>query len=256
LLVKGPLGWRTVYFVGAVPLVLLAFARRSMRETRRFEELTREREASPERARDDGLFAIWRGPRRVRVVQVALVWALCYVCTQNTVTFWKEFAMAERGLTDGDVGLAVSIAAVGSLPLAFLAGKLLDRIGRKPGAAIIFVAASLGTLGAYTLSSRAPLTASLILAIFGATAVLTVLNAFTAELFPTEERASAFAWCNNLLGRVGYVLSPMVVGWAAGRLGWSVAVGGTALFPIAALALVYAWFPETRGKDLEAIAER
>jgi putative MFS transporter len=86
--------------------------------------------------------------------------------------------------------------------------------------------------------------------------VLTVLNAFTAELFPTEERASAFAWCNNLLGRIGYVLSPMAVGWAAGQFGWSVAVGGTALFPIAALALVYAWFPETRGKDLEAIAER
>ncbi len=252
LLVKSPFGWRTVYFVGAVPLVLLAFARRSMRETKRFEALSKTEDAT----KDRGLFSLVKGPRLPLVLRVALVWALCYACTQNAVTFWKEFAMADRGLTEGDVGLSVTIAAVGSLPLAFLAGKLIDRIGRKPGAVIIFGTASLGTAGAYLLHGHALLTLSLVLAIFGATAVLTVLNAFTAELFPTAERASAFAWCNNLLGRIGYVLSPMIVGWAAGHWGWSLAVSATALLPLVALALVYAWFPETRGRDLDAIEVR
>ena len=34
------LGWRGVYFVGAIPLLLMAVARRSLRETRRFTELS------------------------------------------------------------------------------------------------------------------------------------------------------------------------------------------------------------------------
>jgi MFS transporter, putative metabolite:H+ symporter len=248
LLLKLPTGWRTVYFVGAVPLVLLAFARRTMRETKRFEE----RAAKAEPAH--GFFDILKGPHRKRVLLVALVWALTYVCTQNAITFWKEFAVAERAMTDGDVGLAITIAAVGSLPLVFLSGKLLDKIGRRKGSVIIFLATSAGTVGAYTLASQIPLTIALVVAIFGTTAVLQVLNAFTAELFPTEHRADAFAWSNNLLGRIGYVLSPYAVGVFAERAGWGIAVSSTAIFPLIALVLILAFFPETKGKELEETA--
>ncbi|MBL8742030.1 MAG: MFS transporter [Myxococcales bacterium] len=248
LLLKLPTGWRTVYFVGAIPLMLLAFARRTMRETKRFEA----RAASAETAH--GFFDILKGPHRRRVLLVALVWALTYVCTQNAVTFWKEFAVAERAMTDGDVGLAITIAAVGSLPLVFLSGKLIDKIGRRGGSVVIFLATSAGTVGAYTLASKIPLTISLIIAIFGTTAVLQVLNAFTAELFPTEHRADAFAWSNNLLGRIGYVLSPYAVGVFAERAGWGIAVSSTAVFPLIALVLILAFFPETKGKELEETA--
>ncbi len=249
LLLKLPTGWRSVYFVGAVPLLLLAFARRTMRETKRFEA----RAASAENTAH-GFFDILKGPHRRRVLLVALVWALTYVCTQNAITFWKEFAVAERGMTDGDVGLAITIAAVGSLPLVFLSGKLLDKIGRKNGSIVIFLATSAGTVGAYTLASKIPLTISLVIAIFGTTAVLQVLNAFTAELFPTEHRADAFAWSNNLLGRIGYVLSPYAVGVFAERAGWGIAVSSTAIFPLIALILILAFFPETKGKELEETA--
>src|SRR5690606_22367060 len=37
LLLRAPYGWRAVFFVGIIPLVLLAFARRSVRETARFQ---------------------------------------------------------------------------------------------------------------------------------------------------------------------------------------------------------------------------
>ncbi len=249
LLVKLPWGWRTVYFVGAIPLVLLAFARRSMRETKRFED----RAASGQET-SSGFFDIIKSHHRRRVLLVALVWALAYVCTQNAVTFWKEFAVGERAMTDGDVGLIISVAAVGSLPLVFLGGKLLDKIGRRKGAVIIFLATSLSTVGAYTFASKVPLALSLVVAIFGTTAVLQVLNAFTAELFPTERRADAFAWCNNLLGRLGYVLSPLLVGIVAEQHGFGLAVSLTAVFPVIALALILLYFPETKGKELEETA--
>ena len=251
LLLKLPTGWRSVYFVSAVPLALLAFARRSMRETKRFETQVA---ADPTGSKLSGFFDILKGPHRKRVLLVALVWALTYMCTQSAVTFWKEFAVGERSMTDGDVGLAITIAAVGSLPLVFLSGKLLDKIGRRRGSLIIFLATSAGTVGAYNLQSKLSLTVALVIAIFGTTAVLQVLNAFTAELFPTENRADAFAWCNNLLGRIGYVLSPYLVGVIADSAGWGKAVSVTAVFPVLALVLILLFFPETKGKELEETA--
>lgn len=245
-LVKLPTGWRTIYFVGAAPLVLVMLARRQMRETKRFAV---QLEASADAGKS--FFDILRGPYARRVALVATVWGLCYVCTQNVTTFWKEFAVAERKMTDGDVGLSVTIAALGSIPLVFLSGKMLDRLGRRKSAAIIFVATALSTAGAYNFASQAALTASLVVAIFGTTAILQVLNAYTAELFPTPLRADAFAWANNLLGRIGYVLSPVLVGYAAERTTWSLAVGATAVFPLLALVVVLARFPETRGRELE-----
>lgn len=248
-LVKLPTGWRTVYFVGAAPLLLLAFARRGMRETRRFEEQAK---IAPQKK--PGFFDILRGPYLRRVLLLATVWALTYACTQNAITFWKEFAVAERAMTDADVGRSVTIAAIGSLPLLFLSGKMLDHIGRKKSAVIIFISTSVGTAGAYLLESQLWLTIALVVAIFGTSAVLQVLNAFTAELFPTAQRADAFAWTNNLLGRVGYVLSPAVVGWAAERSSWGTAVSATAIFPLVALVIIVLKLPETRGKELEETA--
>jgi putative MFS transporter len=248
LLLATPLGWRSVYLVGTVPLVVIAFARRGLRETARFEE-----QAATRAARDvrPPFTHILRTPYRRRMLQLALIWALTYVCTQNAITFWKEFAVGERGFTDAQVGASISIAAVASMPLVFYAGRLLDRIGRRLGALVIFATAAAGVLASYTLTSRAGLTVGLTLGIFGASAVLPVLNAYTTELFPTALRSDAFAWSNNLLGRIGYVLSPLAVGLVAEEVGWGRAVGGTAVFPLVALALIWLMLPETRGRELE-----
>ncbi len=250
LLVKLPFGFRTVYVAGALPLVLVAFLRRSMREPPRFEAQAK---AGSEAKRS--LFEIFRGPSARRVLLVALVWSLSYVCTQSAVTFWKEFAVAERGFSDGDVGLSVTIAALAAMPMAFVSGRLLDVIGRRKGAVVIFVALAAGVVAAYGLHDRWLLTAALVVAIWGSTAILQVLNTLTTELFPTRERADAFAWSNNLLGRVGYILSPVAVGVAAERWGWGPSVSVTAAFPLVALIVLLLSFPETKGRDIDAEPE-
>lgn len=251
LLTETIYGWRTVYFVGTVPLILLAVARRGLKETARFEE-----QAKRGAIARQGLTHIFRTPYRGRMLRLALIWGLTYVCTQNAVTFWKEFALAERGWTDGMVGLSVTVAALGSMPLVFFSGKLLDVIGRRRGAVVIFVAASASSLGAFTLSGQVALTLSLAGAIFGASAILPVLNAYNTELFPTELRGDAFAWSNNLLGRIGYVLSPILIGAAVGNLGWSwsLTLSLSAVFPMLALVLILRWLPETKGLELEDTA--
>lgn len=239
-------GWRSVYFVGILPLVILAFARRNLRETTRFEQS----EVEPARP----LLALLKGPHRRRVLQLASIWFLTYACTQTAVSFWKEFAVSDRGWTDAEVAQALLLAAVGSLPFVFGAGKLLDVVGRRMGALVIFTVTSLGVWAAYTLDSRAGLTIGLGGAMFGVTAVLPVLNAYTAELFPTEVRSDAFAWANNLLGRFGYVFSPILVGWYAEAHGWGAAIRPTAVLPLVALALILLWLPETNKLELEESA--
>ncbi|MSP61083.1 MAG: MFS transporter [Myxococcales bacterium] len=247
LLIKSPFGWRSVYFVGTVPLIVIAVARRNLRETARFERLAAESTG----AAAPSLWRILRSPYRRRMLELALIWAFTYVCTQNAITFWKEFALAERGMSAADVGRSITIAAVASMPLVFAAGKLLDLFGRRIGAGIVFTLTAVGVVGAYSLHGQLALTVALVFAIFGVSSVLPVLNAYTTELFPTDLRSDAFAWSNNLLGRIGYVLSPLAVGLAAAEVGWGPAVAATAIFPMIALILILALLPETRGRELE-----
>lgn len=247
LLVKSPLGWRTVYLVGAIPLLVIAVARRGLKESSRFE-------ATPEKSARD-LFVIWRTPHKKRVIQLALIWSFTYVCTQNTVTFWKEFALSERHWTDKAVGGVLALAALISLPGVLGVGKLLDVLGRRLGSVIVYASVIFGTLGAFLLASKAALIAALVLTVFAQNAVLALLNTVTGELFPTEVRGDGFAWSNNLLGRIGYVISPIALGAVAENVGWGPAIASTAGFALIGFVLFWMWVPETTGRELEDTAK-
>jgi putative MFS transporter len=255
LLLHTAYGWRTLYFVGVAPLLLVAYGMRAIRESERFVlHVTGQHPIPPAVPPPRRLTDILHSPYRRRVLQLAVIWALTYMCTQTAIVFWKEFAVNERGFSDAQVATVVTIAAVVSLPPAFAAGKLLDVIGRRPSAVIIYLLTAAGTLLGYQAHSYWLLTAAMTVAIFGGVALLTLLNAFTTELFPTDRRADAFAWSNNLLGRIGYVIAPALVGAAAGVIGWGNAVSLTAIFPLVALGLVLWLLPETKQRELEETA--
>lgn len=239
-------GWRSVYFVGVVPLLMVAYLRRHLRETRRFQT------QGPQPMRP--LLHIWRTPYRARVIHLGLLWGLVYLAANNSVSFFKDFAVNERGWTAQEVGTSISIAAVAALAPVFFVGKLIDRVGRRWGAACIFSACALGTYGSYTLQGRVELTLALTVAIFSAGAFLPVLNAFNTELFPTELRGDAMAWSNTLLGRFTYVLSPLVIGVVGNEIGYGPAVAATALAPLVAVPLVFWLLPETNQRELEETA--
>jgi putative MFS transporter len=248
VLLKLPWGWRSVYFVGIVPLAILAYARRGLRETHRFAEIA-------EKAGARSFMHVWKTPYRRRVLELGLIWFTAYIATQNGVTFWKDFAVTERGLTDADVGIAITIAALVAMPLVFTVGRVMDSWGRRPTAAVVFSLGAVGTWGCYTLEGKWPLTAALMLGIFASSAYLPVLNALTTELFPTDIRADGFAWSNNLVGRAGFVASPFVIGHLASTYGWGPVIRATVVFPIIAILLIYRLLPETKRRSLEETAE-
>lgn len=249
-LIKTEFGWRSIYFVGVAPLLILAFARRGLKETRRFEE-----KRAQGLAKQRPVTQVLRTPHRKRVLQLGVIWFLTYACSNTAVAFFELHATEDLHWAKSDVSSVMMISALLSMPLIFGAGKLLDVVGRRAGATFIFIATSVGVFAAYTLDGKWALAAIMTLAVFGVSSVLPVLNAFTSELVPTEFRGDAFALSNNLLGRIGYVLAPIVIGVIAARSDWGTAVAPTAIFPLVALALILLWLPETNRKELEETAK-
>lgn len=243
----GAFGWRSVYFAGVLPLLLMAWARRDLKETALF---AGQRAVEARRP----LRAIFGTPYRRRVLELGAVWFLTYVCTQNGVTLWKDYAIRELSLSGRTAAMIITVGALVSMPLCFLSGRLFDRIGRRPGAVLVYAAVVAGVLGLYGIRSEVLLALAMIVAMVGLTTVLIVLNAFTTELFPTNLRGDAFMWSNNLIGRVGYWLSPPIVGIFAEQGGWGPVVRATVIFPVIALFLILSLLPETRGKELEEAA--
>ncbi len=246
LLLKTPFGWRSVYFAGVIPLLLIAWSRRSLRETRRFEERGAQRTS---------LLAIWKTPHKTRVLQMGSIWFLCYICAQNAVTFWKDFALNERGLSEEAASGAIVQAALIGMAVAFGAGRFLDAVGRKLGGSILIGCMALGVFAAYTAEDALSLKIALCIGMIGINTMLTVLNTFTTELFPTEQRAAAFAWSNNLIGRIGYWVSPFVIALLVDLRGFGEVVRWTAPFPLLAIVLIWIFLPETNGQELEQSAK-
>jgi MFS transporter, putative metabolite:H+ symporter len=256
LLLETPWGWRTAYFLAAIPLVLIAYARRNLKESRRFAGQLPG--SVPTGGGKHNLTHIWTTPYRRRLVQMSIIWACAYVCSNVAIQFWADFAFNERNLTTGQIGTSIAIAALGSTVLLFFVGRMLDKIGRRLGTVLIFSICGVGIFLSYTFFSPVLLTIALFLAILGLGAYLPLLNTYTTELFPTHIRSDAFAWSNNLLGRITYVIAPLGVGFFAAS-GWADPVRFTVIFLVTAMLLILWWLPETKNRELEetsAIPER
>ena len=83
----------------------------------------------------------------------------------------------------------------------------------------------------------------------------TATHIYATELFPTEIRATGYAWTTNLIGRVTEVVTPTLIGILILWLGisWSMAV--VSIGPILGALLVLRYAPETAGLTLEQIQE-
>jgi putative MFS transporter len=257
------LGWRAMYLIGIVPLIVVFFIRRSVRETKRYAQV---RALHPDRPR-------WKeilGPEyRRNLVLISLLWLFMYCGYTPVLNFYTDYAMTDRGLTTGQVGLIAAIAFTLGLSGYVAAGKLMDKWGRKPTCALFFGVGALATFAAYNIKgSLLVMGASLVVLIFFAMSYLPLCSTYTTELFPTRLRASASAWTNNTLGRVGMVASPLMVGVLAKLLaspagglnggpstGYGPAIGIMGLFPLLCALIVLVFLPETKNRELEELSK-
>lgn len=249
--------WRSLYALSLLPLVLILVLRIAMRETRRFEAA---RAAAPpvrrslrQLARDAAL--PWRPEYRARTAMVTLLWNCVFVVTAPSVVYWVIFAREDLGLTPAQVGDIVFWGYGGGVAGHFVAGWLIDRIGRKRTCAGFYVAAALSIALLYQVPTLFGQYFWMIATVFCFAAANTSTHVYASELFPTEIRATGYGWTTNLFGRITEVLTPVAIGALSLVFGIPNSIAMVAIGPVLGAALVLRYAPETRGMTLEQIAE-
>ena len=249
--------WRALYALGLMPLVIVLVLRIAMRETRRF-DAERERKANaPKRtwadlAREAAL--PWRPEYRRRSAIVALLWNSVFIVTGPSTVFWVIFAREELKLSTHQVGDIVFWGYGGGVAGHFVAGWLIDRIGRKYTCAGFYILAAISIFLLYHVPSVTGQYVWMICTVFCFAAANTSTHVYASELFPTEIRATGYGWTTNLAGRVTEVATPILIGLLIAPLGIPGAIAVVAAGPILGALLVLRYAPETRGLTLEQIA--
>ena len=254
-------GWRGMYLIGILPLLLVAFLRRNIRETRRFEALRASR--TTEQLADlrkigasiRQAIAPFRGPYRGRLLLVALLWNSVGVVGAPAVTFFSLYAKRDHHWTSPQIGHAVVLAyLIGTLG-HLVAGWMLDRVGRRITTSLSYVVGAVAIVMLFQSDSHNAMLASMVITVFAFQGARTATATYSAELFPTEIRATSYSLTVQLLGQIAALFTPFTIGALArslGGLGHAVAV--VSVGPVLGALLVMLFAPETRGLKLEEAA--
>jgi len=253
-------GWRGMYLLGIAPLVMIAFLRRGLRETARFNALERARAAAglprPEfwtSIRNS--LAPLAGPYRSRLLVMAGLWNSIGLIGGPTVTYFSLYARRDHHWKSHQVAAAIILAYAMGTVGSLLSGFLMDRLGRKFTTSFFYLMSAAAMYVLLTSDSYGAILAGEVVTMFAYQAARTATSALSTELFPTSIRATGYSLCVQVIGQICWMLSPVIIGLLSGRLG---GLGNAAsLFaagPLAGVAIVLWFVPETRGRTLEELS--
>ncbi|HEY6395689.1 MAG TPA: MFS transporter [Candidatus Binataceae bacterium] len=250
-------GWRGMYLIGIIPLLLVAVLRRNLRETARF-QASRTTRVTDESAGIVATFkqaiAPFSGPYQGRLILVALLWNCVGLVGAPAVTFFSLYAKRDHHWTSSQIGHAIVVAyLIGTLG-HLLAGWMLDRVGRKLTTAASYVLGAGAILLLFQSASYQAMLLSLIATVFAFQGARTATATYSAELFPTRIRATSYSMTVQLLGQLTALFTPVTIGVLSKSLGGlGNAVAAVSIGPVIGAVLVWLFAPETRGMTLEQL---
>jgi putative MFS transporter len=248
-----PHGWRALYVVGALPLLLLAWLRRSLPETRRFEA---HRAARSERDAAAGLLEPLRRILREhpwRIVSLCSAVGTFAFAIGTALAFMSKFLQGTHGYTPATVAtlflLGGTLAILGNV----VAGRWSDRFGRRPVLLAFLTVNAVSVAGFYNApGGLVPL--FWIPLVFSFFAIDVIFTALGGELFPTAVRSTGSA-LRAIAFTLGGALGLVTEGFLFEATGSHAAAITWMLTAIAVAALAVArWLPETARRPLEEIA--
>ncbi|MGH9071127.1 MAG: MFS transporter [Acidimicrobiales bacterium] len=259
---NGPYSWRPFYLVGVIPLLAVGLARRRLRESWRFSArrtlLFGGGLAGAGRLRPKDLLSAWRPPHRHLLIAVGLL-SFCQALPVAVGTaWWPYYAEHTQHFSVTLVSIMFIAAAAFGIGGYYSSGRLMERIGRRPTAAIYVSLTIVFGIALFQVQGRVVSFVALVGAVFFGLGIGPVLTAFATELFPTEIRAQAASWARNVFASAGMLIGPTLVGvlGASGGLIGSIGDTATLLVVVAVPGLWIIWraLPEARGRDLAELA--
>jgi len=243
-LVGPELGWRVLFWTGALPALLVLYVRWAVKDAP-------EAEARRKESTDRGSFlAIFRGPLLRTTVFASLLATGVQGGYYGLFTWLPTYLKTARGLSVIGTGGYLFFLITGAFVGYICGGYVTDKLGRKK-TFVLFAVLSAALIVGYTLIPAGANTAILFLGFplgFCASAIFSGFGSYLAELYPTHVRGTGQGFTYNFGRGVG-ALFPAGIGFAAQSMG----VGGAVIFAaaaygIAVLALI--GLPETVGREL------
>ncbi len=249
-----PYGWRAMYVIGSIPILLVGFLRRRLPETSRFE--VRKKEVRKFSSRLAGAFDMTRRlahehPRRLATLLIAM---LAY-----GFAIWPAAVLGQKYLQDvlhftpPQTTMLILPGGLVAVTFNILAGRLSDWIGRKTVifAALFIATASFGTF--YSGIHWQYVGLMWVPGFFGFLCADSLFAGLSAEIFPTAYRATVAGLryvVSILAGAVSLALEgPLYDLFGAHGPALMLLLG---TMPIAMIALLY--LPEPAGRTLEDVA--
>ena len=147
------------------------------------------------------------------------------------------------GLSTDRIGFGLAVASIVGLALAYPAGVMVDRYGRK----VVIVPATAMSGVSLVVFLFAPSYAWFLVgcAVWSVAAGIggAAPAAYAADVAPSGMNAAAMS-AYRMVGDLGYVVGPVVLGVAADLAGADATLGATAVLLVAVAALFARWAPE------------
>lgn len=275
-------GWRTAFWVGALPALFAAYLRKAVPESPRFLESAGKNEEAETLVRkmevQAGITSVYAADNmavfkhgKTGSIPFAELWSKKYIRTTLVLwiiwfginfgyygfVLWTPTLLMGKGFALVKSFEFTLIMCLAQLPGYFSAAYLVEKIGRKPVLALYF----LGTATAAWLFGHGESVNEVILygclLYFFSLGTWGCVYAYTPEMYPTIARATGVGWA-SAFGRVGAFIAPFIVPVIYNAYGKDsgytyVFVMLTAVFAV--VAIVVAFFgQETKGRSLEEIS--
>jgi putative MFS transporter len=244
-----PYGWRGMYAIALIPLVVIIPLRRVLPESARFEKEKLEG-LKPVKIWEPLAHLYTAYPKRL-LMMLSIAFLSSMGGNASGFLFPKYLQDAHHWSPANVTSLFFcggALAILGSI----VAGRMSDRFGRRVlGTAFLFLSPIL-TIWMYTASGWS-IVPAWILETFFDIAASTILSAYSAELFPTSYRStagSALAIAGTTGGALGLFLEGVLYNFTGSM---SRAVCYLTIFWMIAPAILW-FFPETSGRELEEIS--
>ncbi len=258
-----PYGWRGLYALALIPLVLIIPLRRALPESRRFER--EQLEGSGPRnilAPLKALFSAYPG-RLLMLVAASFAGNLG---GNPQGFFFSKYLQEAHGWSPGNVSSLYFIGGALGIMGNIVSGRMSDRFGRRRMGAFFYLLAPLLAIFLYSSYSSARFTLPVfgtsfsavipiwIFLLFFDVASSTIGTAYSAELFPTSYRSTAgsvLAVTGTTGGALGFFLEGLLFRSTGSH--W-VAIRYVTLAWFVPGIIMLLFFPETAGLELETIS--